>query len=264
MNYFFILILCAVQALAGTLNLSGSIISDNQKTISSRYMGYVRDIPVAEGDVISQGDLLFAIDSKEIDSQKSQAELAISQAKLALSMLENQHANTKRNVERYRRLLKQDMVSRFEVENLELHAKNLRAQMEITKQQVAQAEAQLKTVLNQYSYLNVTAPNDGVIVSRRIKAGEMAIPGVPLVTLSDLKSLKIEAEINESNLKDATFGKEVKIEIPSLGLQTTGVISAIIPSSNPTTHTFRIKISFDSEDKNIYPGMFAAITLKTD
>jgi multidrug resistance efflux pump len=125
---------------------------------------------------------------------------------------------------------------------------------------VSQAIARQSEVTNQYKYLRVTAPNDGVIISKNIKVGEMAMPGMPAIVLSDLSTLKIEVEIAESNLKMATIGKKVKISIPSNGFVGIGTISSIIPSSNPMTHTFKIKISFKATQV-VYPGMYATVEL---
>ncbi len=247
---------------AEELTLSGSVVSDNQKMITSRFMGFVKEVPVSEGDFVKKGDLLYEIDSKEIDSAKAQVELAIEQAKLASQMYKNQYQNVLINLKRHQRLYKKDMVSKFEVENLELNAKNLRDMLAVSKKQIAQAQAKLKEVLNQYKYLRITAPNDGVIIKKNIKVGEMAMPGMPALILTDLTNVKILTEIAESNLKKVKKGKKVDVEIPSINLKTTGVISSIIPSSNPMTHTFKIKISFDKEGKDVYPGMYAIVKLK--
>ena len=50
------------------INLSGSVVSDNQKMMTSRYMGYVKNMAVSEGDIVKKGQLLYEIDSKEIES----------------------------------------------------------------------------------------------------------------------------------------------------------------------------------------------------
>ena len=124
------------------------------------------------------------------------------------------------------------------------------------------AKAQLEEVKNQYRYLHIKAPNSGVVVAKNIKVGEMAMPGVPAIVLSDLSNLKISAEIAENELSKIKHGTRVRIRIPSLNIKTTGRISAIIPSSNPMTHTFKIKISFRHSSKSIYPGMYATVDIK--
>ena len=254
----FVLIMI-VGANAETLNLTGSVISDNQKMITSRYMGFVIQVGASNGEVVKKGDLLYEIDSKEIDSAKAQVDLAISQAQLASQMYTNQYQNVLLNLERHKRLLKKDMVSKYDVENLELGAKNLKAMVEISKKQIKQAKAKLQEVLNQYKYLKITAPNDGVVIAKNIKVGEMAMPGMPAFVLSDLSDLKISTEISESNLATIKVGQKVNYEIPSLHIKGEGSIDSIIPSSNPMTHTFKIKVNIQAESKNIYPGMYAVV-----
>jgi len=244
------------------IDLSGSVISDNQKMMTSRYMGFVKNMAVSEGDIVKKGQLLYEIDSKEIESSERQVDLAISQARLALQMNRNQYNNVLTNLARHKRLYKKKMVSKYELETLELAAVNLKDMVKIAQEQVNQALAKKDEVLNQYNYLKITAPNDGVIVAKKINEGEMAIPGMPAVVLTDLSRLKIVAEISETQLKDIHLGKKVSVEIPSLGLLTTGKISSIIPNSNPMTHKFKIKIEFDHKGRSVYPGMYAKIVIK--
>jgi RND family efflux transporter MFP subunit len=246
---------------AAGLSLSGSVISDNQKMITSRNMGFVTGVNVSEGSRVSKGQLLYTIDSKEIDSAKTQVELGIAQAELSLQMYQNQYANLELNLARNKRLLAQDMVSKFEVENLELSRKNLLNMISIGERQVNQAKARLKEVDNQYNYLRITAPNSGVVVAKNIKVGEMAMPGMPAIVLSDLNALKIEVEVAENNLKLVPVGKKIKVSVPSVGYNGIGKVSAIIPSSNPMTHTFKIKVSFSAK-QTVYPGMYATIEIE--
>jgi RND family efflux transporter MFP subunit len=231
--------------------------------MTSRYMGFVKNMAVSEGDIVKKGQLLYEIDSKEIEAAERQVDLAISQARLALQMNRNQLGNVLTNLARHKRLYKKNMVSKYELENLELAAKNLKDMVHIAEEQVNQALAKKEEVLNQYQYLQIKAPNDGVIVAKKVNEGEMAIPGMPAVILTDLSRLKIVAEISESQLKFIELGKKVDVEIPSLGLKTEGTISSIIPNSNPMTHKFKIKIKFDHKDKSVYPGMYAKIIIRS-
>lgn len=233
--------------LAKDIELSATVISDNEKYLTSRFMGFIQTVNVNEGDIVKKGQLLYSIDSTEIDSKKQQALLAV-------QMYDNQYQTMKRNYERFKRLLEKGLVSKFEVEQLELGTKNLEDMVKISKSQVKEVE-------NQYQYLTIKAPNNGVIVRKNIKAGEMAIPGMPALILSDLESLKIKSEISEGDLKNIYIGQKAIIEIPSMDLKTEGKIESIIPSSNPMTHTFAIKLSFKAT-KNVYPGMYAKVYLE--
>ncbi|MEA1982939.1 MAG: efflux RND transporter periplasmic adaptor subunit [Campylobacterota bacterium] len=245
MQKLLLILALGASLIAETITLSGSVISDNQKMITSRFMGFVTNVNVNEGEKVKKNQVLYTIDSREIDSAKRQSELS-------LQMYENQYTNVKLNLQRYKRLLEKDMVSKYEVENLELASLNLQDMISIAK-------ARLQEVKNQYRYLNVKAPNNGVVVAKNIKVGEMAMPGMPAVILSDLSDLKISAEIPESNLALISHGKKVTVSIPSLGVNVVGKVTAIIPNSNPMTHTFKIKVSFKTNNKSVYPGMYATL-----
>ena len=256
-------LLIAVSSLnAIELDLSGAVQSDNQKMITSRYMGIVKKMLVSEGDIVKKGQLLYEIDSKEIDSKKEQVNLAISQAQLALQMNKNQYSNVLLNLGRYKRLFKKGMVSKYELENLQLNAKNMRDMVAIASKQVAQAKAMKKEVLNQYNYLKLKAPNDGVIIAKKLNVGEMAMPGMPGVILTDLSKLSIVVEIAENDIKFINPKQKVQLEVPSVGFKSTGTIASIIPSSNPMTHKFKMKIKFEKMGKSIYPGMYAKVHIK--
>jgi RND family efflux transporter MFP subunit len=255
-----LLLIFALSSLSAVeLNLSGSVISDNQKMITSRYMGIVKKMLVSEGDIVKKGQLLYEIDSKEIDAKKEQVELGISQAQLALQMNKNQYNNVLLNLGRYRRLYKKGMVSKYDLENLELGAKNLKDMVKISQKQVEQAKAMKAEVMNQYNYLKLKAPNDGVIIAKKLNQGEMSIPGMPGVILTDLSKLSIIVEISENDIKFMNLGKKVDIDIPSIGLKTKGTIYSIIPNSNPMTHKFKMKIRFNTKGKSVYPGMYTSV-----
>ncbi|QKF82273.1 efflux RND transporter periplasmic adaptor subunit [Halarcobacter ebronensis] len=247
MKKLFIIISILVVSITNlfSIELSGTVISDNEKIISSRYMGFIKKVYVHEGDFVKKGQLLYEIDSSNIDSNKQEA-------LLNLQIQENNLNNVKTNYERYKRLYEKDLVPKYDLEQLELKLKNIENMISIAK-------AKLKEVNFQYKYLKITAPNNGLIIKKSIKSGEMAMPTSPAIILSDLDSLKIKTEINESNLGKIKIGQEVNILIESIGLKTKGKIESIIPNIQNMTHSFSVKISFDKMNKKLYPGMYSKI-----
>jgi len=245
-----LLLICitSIYIFANDIELSGSVISDNEKIITSRNMGLIKDVYVNEGSFVKKGQLLYEIDSSNIDSLKQEALLNI-------KIQENNLANININYNRYKRLYKQDLVPKYDVEQLKLNLVN-------TKNMLLIAKAKLKEVNSQYSYLKIKAPNDGLIIKKSIKVGEMAMPLVPAFILTDLSSLKIKTDISESNLSKIKLNQEVDVNIPSINLNTKGEISAIIPNVNTITHSFILKVSFDKKDARVYPGMYSKLLIK--
>lgn len=237
-----------LYAYSNEIELSGTVISDNEKVITSRNMGFIKNVYISEGSFVKKGELLYEIDSSSIDSQKQEALLNV-------EIQQNKLNNIQTNYNRYKRLYIQDLVPKYDVEQLELNLLNV-------KNMIAIAKAKLKEVNYQYNYLKIKAPNDGLIIKKSIKAGEMAMPSVPALILSDLSSLKIKTDIAESNLNNIKIGQEVKVNIPSIEFKTIGKISAIIPNVNSMTHSFSLKIAFSSNGKKIYPGMYSKLFIK--
>ncbi|MDX9899939.1 MAG: efflux RND transporter periplasmic adaptor subunit [Aliarcobacter sp.] len=239
-----------LNLLANQIELSGTVISDNEKIITSRNMGYIKEVYVSEGSNVKKGDILYEIDSSNIDSNKKEI-------LLNLEILQNQTKNIELNLGRYKRLQAQDLVSKYEVEQLELNLLNSKSMVNI-------ANAKLKEINAQYDYLKIKAPNNGLIIKKSIKVGEMAMPSIPALILTDLSNLLIKTDISESNLNDIKIGQKVNIEITSQNFKTEGKIEAIIPNTNDLTHSFVLKISFDKKDFNIYPGMYSKVFLDLD
>lgn len=242
----FLLLSCiCINIFANEIELSGTVISDNEKVISSRNMGFIKNVYVSEGSFVKKGQLLYEIDSSNIDSKKNEA-------LLNLQILQNNYNNIKLNTQRYQRLYKQDLVPKYDFEQLQLKLLN-------TKNMILIAKAKLKEVKNEYNYLKVKAPNDALVVKKYIKTGEMAMPSSPAFILSDLTDLKIKTDVSQKYLNSLKLNQEVDIFISSINLKTKGRIDAIIPNINEKTHSFILKISFDKKDKIIYPGMYSNI-----
>jgi multidrug resistance efflux pump len=79
--------------------------------------------------------------------------------------------------------------------------------------------------------------------------------------LVDLDHLEIEAQISEIDLLKVQKGKVVKVDIPSMIFRTVGMVKSIVPSANPMTHTFTIRISFNKDDTQIFPGMYVKVSV---
>ena len=159
------------------------------------------------------------------------------------------------NYNRYKRLYNQDLVPKYDLEQLELNLLNIKNMILITK-------SKLKEIDFQYNYLKIKAANDGLIIKKSIKAGEISMPGVPALILTDLSNLKIKTDISENNLEKVKINQEVKVFIPSIDLETKGKIDAIIPNINTVTHSFILKISFDKKEFVIYPGMYTKLLIE--
>jgi len=261
MKYIILFFITFSTLFGGELVLTGTVISNNKKMIPARYMGYVKKINFEVGDSVEREDTLFELESAEFDIMESQADLALEQAKLMLDVYKTRLSHNKTNKRRLKRDRKKMMKMDFResMKDLDQSAEDLSNTIESVQVLVEQASEKTKQFATIAGYLKVKAPNNGIIVDKRIQVGDMVAPGMLTMIIVDMNHLEVEAEVAESDLKYVRQKKVVKIRIPSLGYKASGYIKAIVPSANPMAHTFKIRVHFEKTNDMIFPGMYAKV-----
>ena len=255
------LLLLVTLSWAELLNVTGTVVSDNQKMIGARYMGYVKNIYFNIGDKVKREDTLFELESAEFDIMKNQADLALEQADIMVDMYRTRLDTIRRSKASLKR---KGLKGTLDWNDLDATSDNVQAGLSATRVLVKNAAEKVKQLATIMDYLEVKAPNDGIIVQKRIRVGDLIVPGMLAFVLVDLDHLEIEAEVAEVDLLKVIKGSSVKIEIPSLKYKTTGSIKSIVPAANPMTHTFKIRVNFVKGNMPIFPGMYAKIGIQYD
>lgn len=257
---FFSLLLLVIQTLsANEIQLTGTVVSDGQKMIGSRYMGYVKEVFVKLGDRVKREDDLYEMESAEFDIMKSQADLALEQAQIVVEFWQERIRILQRRKEALKN--KKNIVPQTDLDNIEMMADNALTMLETSRVAVKQMAIKAKQMATIYNYIKMKAPSDGVVVQKNIKPGDMVMPGMLTIMIVDTEDLEIDVSISESIIKYVRRGDKVKVEIPSIDYEVDGNIKAIIPDANPMTHKITMRISFDKGKENIFPGMYAKVTI---
>jgi len=258
-------LLLNVWSHAGDITLTGTVVSDGQKMIGSRFMGYIKHVFVKVGDKVKREDDLYEMESAEFDIMKMQADLMLEQTKVAVEYWREKlrGVNLKRTTLRERTSHGGSTeINLDDFADLDAQAANVESMLTAMQIMVKQANIAAKKLASTYNYIKMKAPSDGVVVQRNIKVGDMVMPGMLTIMLVDTEDLEIDVSISESIISKVHEGQKVPVEIPSLDYHTTGVIHAIVPDANPMTHKIKMRIRFDKGDVNIFPGMYAKVVLK--
>ncbi len=259
LNKMIVLLLFPLGMIAGELSVTGTVVSDNQKMIGARYMGYVKHIYFNIGDKVHREDTLFEMESAEFDIMKNQADLALEQAEIMVDMYRTRLDSIRRE-KALMRIRGKD--SGVDWNNIDITADNVQAGLAATRSLVKNAATKVKQMATIANYLEVKAPNDGIIVQKQIRQGDLIVPGMLAMVLVDLDHLEIEGQISEADLLKVNTGDFVSVRIPSIKFKTRGRIKSVVPSANPMTHTFTVRIKFNKEGKKVFPGMYAKIDIK--
>ena len=253
--------LLIISLKANNITLTGTIVSDGQKMIGSRYMGYVKKVFVKLGDKVKREDDLYEMESAEFDIMKSQADLMLEQSKIVVEFWRTKLENISRRKERLK-TKHSSMMPMTDIDDLEAQAENVTAMLEAAQVMVEQASIKAKQMATVFNYLKMKAPSDGVVVQRNIKPGDMIMPGMMTIMIVDTEHLEIDVSVSESMISKVREGLRLMIEIPSIKYKTIGTIKAIVPDANPMTHKIKMRITFDSGEHNVFPGMYAKVTIK--
>jgi multidrug resistance efflux pump len=249
----------AFNLLAGELSITGTVVSDNQKMIGARYMGYVKNIYFNIGDKVHREDTLFEMESAEFDIMKNQADLALEQAEIMVDM----YRTRMDSIRREKALLRiRGKDNSMDWNNLDITADNIQAGLSAARGLVENAATKVKQIATIADYLEVKAPNDGIIVQKQIRAGDLIVPGMLAMVLVDLDHLEIEGQISEADLLKVNAGDFVDVRIPSIKFKTRGRIKSVVPSATPMPHPFSNRVEFDKDRKKVFPGMYAKIDIE--
>jgi RND family efflux transporter MFP subunit len=131
--------------------------------------------------------------------------------------------------------------------------------------QLAAAEQGIKQTEAGLSYATINAPIDGIVAERMADPGDLGNPASMIMRIFDPSSLMLEVAVRESLVSEVKIGALVKYEVPALKRSYEGTVKEIVPSVDPQTRTFLVKICIDKSE-GLMPGMFGTITvpLKTE
>jgi RND family efflux transporter MFP subunit len=234
--------------ISGGINASGQVEAIQSANISTRVMGYINKVHVKIGDHVKQGQLLFTVNSTDIQARRAQTDAMIAQSDAALQ-------NAQKDYNRFTVLYKQQSASAKELDNVMLQYNAAKANANAARQMRNEVNAQL-------SYANVTAPFSGIVTQKLLDAGSMATPGMPVVTIEQSGSLQVSASVGESGIAAIKQGDQTTLNIKSINKTITGKITQISQSSQSSGGQYLIKISIpDKEKKGVYSGMYVNVNI---
>lgn len=258
---FIVTFLLIISLQANNITITGTVVSDGQKMIGSRYMGYIKKVFVKVGDRVKREDELYEMESAEFDIMKSQADLMLEQSKIVVEFWRKRLVTINKKKERLKHKTKTKSVM-GDLDDLTSQAENFKAMLDSAQVMVQQASIKVKQMASVYNYLKMKAPSDGVITRCNVHVGDMIMPGMLTVMMVDTENLEIHASVSESIIAKVKVDQKLMIKIPSINYSTIGTIKAIVPAANPMTHKIQMRITFDRGDKNIFPGMYAKVIIK--
>lgn len=227
------------------LSVSGKIQATNSADLSTRMMGYVNKVHVNVGDKVRKGQLLVSINNSDLQAKKAQINAGITEANAALS-------NAQKDYNRFKNLFADNSASQKEMDDMT-------ANYEMAKARVEGAN-QMKNEINaQFAYSNITAPFSGTVTSKNVEAGNMANPGVPLISIETPGNFEVMAMVPETEISEIKSGTTVDVLVKSINKTLKGKVKEVSTSAKNTGGQYLVKIDLYKTEANILSGMFTTV-----
>ncbi len=216
-----------------TVNLRGRTKADALVPIRAETGGVLQKRLVNRGDYVKEGDLVCVIASGARDANLESAKTRLSQMQADMAASQ--------------KLLKKGFTTKSQVRQIQFD-------LNAAKAQVKQAELEL-------SHTEVKANAAGIVQDPIAAPGDVLGIGGTCITLVDRDPMFFTGQLSESDINQVKSGMTAKVTLIT-GVETTGEITYIAPSTDPQTRTFLTDIRLDSKNKSIQGGLTASASIE--
>lgn len=243
---------------SAVLTASGYIVAQREASVSSKGTGVLVYLGVVEGDKVKKGQIIARLDDRDIVAQ-------LDEAKSSLQLFQAQLNEIQNNYNREKELFSRGLSSQQTLDQAETAYKSLLANIDIAGARIRAAEVALENMI-------IRAPFDGTVLTKNAEVGEIVAPfgasttsRAAVVTIADMNSLMVEADVSESNIEKIKQDIDCEITLDSNpGKSYKGYVFKIVPTADRSKATVLVKVAFKSYDSNVLPEMSAKVSFLSE
>ena len=216
------------EAVNGEQGFSGTIEEASGVSLSFASAGTIKRIYVDEGQTVRQGQLIGELDPTTMQNAYTISKTSLEQA--------------------------QDTYKRMK----ELHDAGSLPEMQwiSVENQLKSATAQEAMARKSLADTKLYAPFSGYIASKDAEIGQNTSPGMPVVKLVNIGSVKVKISVPEDDVQRIQKGSSMKIVVPALGnREFSGRVTERGVSADPRSRTYEVKATIQNDDRQLLPGM---------
>jgi HlyD family secretion protein len=238
---------------AAVLVASGYVVAQRKAAVASKGTGRLVYLGVVEGDRVHAGEVIARLEDSDVRAQLAQAE-----ANLALT--EADRHNAEHSLARIRALRDSDFATPAGLDSAEAHYAQVTSAIAVAQAQVEGAQVALENTI-------IRAPFDGTVLTKDADVGEVVAPlaasafsKAAVVTIADLRSLQVEADVAEANLEGVSLDQPCEIVLDAYPeVRYPAYVAKIVPTADRTKATVLVKVAFRSYDARVLPEMSAKV-----
>ena len=236
----------AVQArqIGASYSLDGVIQAVKQSTVAAQAAGRIATLQVKAGDKVRAGQILATIDDRDANAAAQRSQAQINQADAEMG-------NARAQLERTKDLQSKGFVSKAALDTAQ-------AQFNVTAAAHEQALAGAKQTALAQGFTRVTAPFDGWVLQTFAEAGDLALPGKPLLTVYAPQPLRAVVQVPTSRTQLVRAATQTLVQVGQSQEVVRGIVpvsKSAVPSADPVSQTTEWRFELAAQDAvNLLPG----------
>ncbi len=257
---------------SAVLTATGYVVAERQAAIASKATGRLEYLGVEEGDEVKLGELIAQLQHDDVDAALARAR---ANGKMAQAALQQANANSNEarlSFNRQKDLLEKGLVAQSEFDIAEARFASSEATVASALARIEVAQAEIVSAEVDVENTNIRAPFDGTVLTKNADIGEMVAPFAAssnsrgaVVTLADMASIEVEADVSESNIQRVRPGQACEIVLDAFPSQRyPAFVHKIVPTADRAKATVLTKIRFKQRDAKVLPEMSAKVNFLSD
>jgi len=238
------------------LESAGTVRAAQTSQLASQMMGNIVELRAREGDRVQRGQVLAVIDESQPRAAVDRATSAVSATEQEVAASDSDLTLAQLTLNRYQNLYDKKSVSPQEFDEVKARYQAAVAHRDKALAGQSQARAGLAQARTSLSYTRILSPFDGVITEKKADPGMLASPGLPIFTVEGLGHYRLEAAVNENDLRYVRMGEQVTVVVDALeNAELKGKVTQIVPAADTGSRSFLVKIELPA-DTRLRSGLF--------
>lgn len=252
---------------SAVLAASGYIVAQRKASVASKGTGRLEYLGVIEGDRVKMGQIIGRLENSDVEAALGQVKANLNVAKAGLESVKAELEDATASFERQKTLFAQNSISRADYDGANARYKRAIAAVASAEASIKFAEANVRASEVQLEYTLIRAPFDGVVLTKNANVGEVISPfGAAagsrgaIVSVADMSSLEVEADVSESNIEKIKEGMPCEITLDAYPEKRyAGFVNKIVPTADRAKATVLTKVRFKERDERVLPEMRAKV-----
>lgn len=250
------------------LTASGYVVAQRQAAVASKGTGRLEYLGVEEGDRVKKDQVIARLEHSDVDAMLAQAHANLGVSKAGLTMAQAELGEAQLAYERYKALIADALVSQADFDAAQARYHRAMAGVASAEAGIKAAEAAVRAAEVQVENTNIRAPFDGTVLTKNADVGEIVAPfgsssnaRAAVVSIADMSSLEVEADVSESNIERIRAGQPCEVVLDAYPqVRYRAVVGKIVPTADRAKATVLTKVKFIERDDRVLPEMSAKVT----